>query len=551
MKSVSLGLVVLAVLCMMSLAFSDFIVRPAYADVVLTTVDPTGDGLGAGADCNLIAGTSDVVFMGCNTILLAYDALTHVELANLTISTLSNTDFMLASNTGTCVYINDNNVMVERYCYVDGTPDVIQKTGQYDPGGCTPSSMSYDDNGYLWLTCGSEDLIIRFNPVTMTNYLTSPDLTDGVGVDCDSPGLVTYSYHIDKGVIHCAASNTYVTFESGGLFTVALLDSEPDGTSEDSLVLDGFNHRFWVARSTGLWYYNFDSTTGVITATGTNIVASSYTDCYGQQLLGQNIFVVCHGNTFVDAFLSNASPSQVFNAVPVTTVPAGVTFVRWATGSNTWYLSTGTDNQEWLELTGLEGDVSNPPPAGGGSDGDIDGDGIPNHEDDDIDGDGIANDADDDIDGDGIPNDEDDTRNGPVGDCDEGFIAIDFSGDGTNVICVPLGDDGSADCSGFACNPLVGDNTPGIGIPSIIAIWGFTETQANIMATILLFLISFVIVVVPAWRFGYDPSPLMMFVLIMLDLSLAVVLGWVDSLYFFAVIAAIAVGGGLKFSGVL
>lgn len=121
----------------------------------------------------------------------------------------------------------------------------------------------------------------------------------------------------------------------------------------------------------------------------------------------------------------------------------------------------------------------------------------------------------------------------------------------TGFICAVL-DGETVDLTGV--NPLFGSSSrSGIGtLPATFAVLlNIEEEAAELATTIGLILLSLLFIIIPAWRFGVNPPFFVYFIIILMDLALAVVLTWIEPLYFMVAIAVAALGAGLKWSGVL
>lgn len=133
--------------------------------------------------------------------------------------------------------------------------------------------------------------------------------------------------------------------------------------------------------------------------------------------------------------------------------------------------------------------------------------------------------------------------------CDTGYVPVILAG---GTACYPLDSTGSVDLEGV--NPLLGGDTAfGIGgLPATFAILlNIEEEAAELATTIGLILLSLLFIIIPAWRFGVNPPFFVYFIIILMDLGFAVVLTWIEPLYFMVAIAVAALGAGLKWSGVL
>lgn len=511
-------------------------IEKVFADTTLTFVDPTGDGLTSTQDCIWVVNTGSYDWMMCDTTdkLLIYLHSTHAHIANITDTGISVSDVLLGANVGNCVYFMDS-VDVTKYCF-NGT--TIVTTGTYTPANCVGTAgMDYDDNGYIWLACDStSDRIHRFNPSTMTNYLSSPDLTDAVGIDCDDPKQVAYTANDDKGIIHCETSNTYVSFQTGGLFTVALLDDEPERSAQDEVLIDGKNNRFIVNAVTGVWIYDYNPSSGIITALGTNIDGTDYTGCAQQRLLDFNIFFVCISNSVVDAYYSNATSAyKIFSGSIVAVASGIVNRPFWSNNNNVdmWMIPTGQDNQEFYELTGLSSTVLTPPPAtpppasgpndcdGDGTtddiDPDIDGDGLPNLTDPNTDCDALNNDVDTDDDGDGILDVNDPTPFGNTQSDDQGQI----TDIGTQMFC-------SFGINKGACTDT-NVKTNGVGLAYL--------AFAIIFSYLILVYIHYRMNPTPSIGGALHIHPLLLLMVLIVDVGLAWKFGWIEDLIFYTVTA--------------
>lgn len=171
----------------------------------------------------------------------------------------------------------------------------INLIGEYIPGGCTVSQdgdFAYDSNGYFWFTCTAEDIVIGMNPVTMTAKITSPDLTDGVGVECDGPEAIAADYSVNDVansifvVMACDTVDNIVTarvdVSSGTWSWLGLVDGEVPSSgyagSSDGITVDPFSNMIAMSDAAGLDIYSYNSA-GVITAGATNVGTASASAC--------------------------------------------------------------------------------------------------------------------------------------------------------------------------------------------------------------------------------------------------------------------------------
>lgn len=141
----------------------------------------------------------------------------------------------------------------------------------------------------------------------------------------------------------------------------------------------------------------------------------------------------------------------------------------------------------------------------------------------------------------------------PVGNtCELGQIAVDFSlnQDGSNIQCYDV-EDGIG--QGGGTNPLFSDSNSGLGgLPVTLSVlMNISVDQAKLLSTIGLILMSLILLIIPAWRFGVNPPFFVYFLIVLLDVALAVTLGWVEALYFAIMVVIVALGAGLKWSGVI
>lgn len=388
----------------------------AFADLsvtTFTTVDNSYGTLTAASDCGAMGSGQGILWLHCNNVIYAVNDATYTPVANFTAGApvSSTNNYILASVLGNSVYISNSGIDVKKFTLSGNT---ITLTGTYDPSGCTfePSSMVYDELGYIWHTCDAEDKIIRFNPATMITQTFSQDLTDGAGLECDNPDLVVYSTSDDIGVIHCTLTNNYVTFEITSPTSITLLDDEVDGATEQSLMIHERYNRFFVGRSTGFVHYTYDAV-GVISGPVQTLGASGgYDICIIEPFITSDVFASCAessaGTQSVDIFFSNTTNVYQVSSSTITGFGTSASMglaldiqdeVFWTGGS--------TNTEQFARLGGVNTlrQGTNPEPPSGNND--TDGDGIPNDKDDDIDGDGLPNLTDPDTDGDGIPNSTD------------------------------------------------------------------------------------------------------------------------------------------------
>jgi hypothetical protein len=367
-----------SILCVIicSILLLSFEFMPAFADVSITIVTPTGGALSATSDCTDITAGNGIIWHGCNNVLYAVSMTTNAVLANIS-ATLTSSDTFLSTSTGTSVLVVDASAStVSKYTYSSGA---ITLTGIYTPSTCTfPSNqiVQYDYIGFIWLACDAQDTIVRLNPVTMTEHIHSQDLTDGAGVECDQPIEVVYDANDDIGGISCNTTNNIVTFTVVSTTSITLLDSEAGGGSE--LFIDGGNNRLVKTISTTITELDYSSTTGVMTQ---DAVLTINTDsCYSEPILSTTEFgqrIVCLDqsgtNTVITAILSNDTSFEVFlSTVSAFSDPERVGLDLGTTDNfGTFYIASNTNNQKYIKIEGLRDtdDTPIPPITGGGGGG--------------------------------------------------------------------------------------------------------------------------------------------------------------------------------------
>lgn len=357
------ALCIIALLVIM-LPSADYLAKKAFADLAITIITPTGGALGATSDCNDITSGNGIIWHACNGVLYAIEDVTNTVVAELAIATLTTGDIFLATVSGTSVIILDVANDVRKYTLSGST---ISLAGVFNPTGCaTDQDMQYDILGYIWVTCGAEDIILRFNPNTMTETSRSQDLTDGAGIECDLPGFVSYDATSNNvGVIRCVTTGNIVTFSVTSPTTVTLLDSDA-GTIGTSGVFthDRYKRIFAVDNvDVEVWTY----TVGGITTLSQTISGVS-DDCHIEPYVASDIFLLCVDdsgtNTLIGAYFSNATQvTQILNTAQAFDNSVGVGF---DIQDQTWYVSSSLNDQRYIRITGLRDTIVNPdPPAGG------------------------------------------------------------------------------------------------------------------------------------------------------------------------------------------
>lgn len=369
---------VLAIALAVILALSFYTANPAFAQLSFQTITPTGGALSSASDCNAIASNVGLVWLSCDGVLYAIDEEfmddDHDVLASFT-QTFTNPK-ALSSVQGNDVMILDagtNHVYKFRFEIINDNPQVTA-IGDYAPTCDMDTGFIYDELGFVWINCVTEDKVIRMNPTTMSTVFDSGDLTDGVGIDCDGPNWVSYSTSSDIGVIHCTTNNLYVTFEITSSTVGTLLDSEADGASEDFVFMDGIRDRFIVSRTGGIFTYDVNPTNGVMTLDQSNLGdASGYGGgCEAEPYLTTSpIFLVCvldaGANQKYDGFTSNADGLELVMSQlsPIATVVTNGDSIGFDLQRQIYYGIGSTNDQRYVKISGLRaGDTTpDPPPS--------------------------------------------------------------------------------------------------------------------------------------------------------------------------------------------
>jgi hypothetical protein len=357
------------ILCIIALVVimmpsADYLTKKAFADLSITIITPTGGGLAGTSDCMDITRGNGIIWHSCDNLIYAIDDTTNTVLANIT-KTRDPADNVLATVLGTSVIYHDQSVpSLQKFTYSGGS---ITETGTFTTSSCILNSntMQYDTLGFIWLTCSSEDKIIRINPDTMTQSFLSQDLTDAVGLECDNPGFVSYS-SFGFGVIHCTLTNNYVTFSYiGGDAVIVLLDDIADSSGEDDIMIDGNNDRFIVSRSDGINVFSYDGS-GVITLSQSGLGnGAGYGHCHMEPYSNPEIFFACFvdsgTNTQIDIFKSNATQVYQLTNNIVTGFDSSIG-IGFDIQDQVFLISSTLNNQRYIQITGYRTVDDNPPP---------------------------------------------------------------------------------------------------------------------------------------------------------------------------------------------
>lgn len=352
----------------------------------------------------------------------------------------------------TIIMYNQGVTQWQKYTYSAG---VINLVGTFTPSGCTNAQdgeSTYDRSGLIWVPC-AEDLILAFNPVSMTEVARSTDLTDAVGQDCDGPESlyhdVTTDPTTDIVIIGCDTVDNLVTLgipkiclSTGCSLGNSILDGEIPASalagSQEDILVDTINNR--IIHNDGIGgmdTYDYNDSTGVITPSTQGIGdASSAQYCHADfYILRTNKLIVCAGSDNINAYVSNSTGFfHTYNTAQFATDIANVGRMTNSFGNtNTWYVNQGSNEggvQKFVRIEQtdtLTGTPSSPPTT-------------------DTDGDGII-DVDDNCPTVANPNQSDNDNDG-IGDlCDDDDFGIGDDGICTGTVSQCLPDT----CQGFSC----------------------------------------------------------------------------------------------------
>lgn len=330
MKTTSL-LIIASLLC--SVLLFSFDIQRAFAltfETITTTGTQANDYCGAsGIDASghvwlVCATTSADTGSELATYLQNGTQLAQISLTSNNPQQLAYIFPAFASSETTCIiYASAQVDGFRKYCYSSSTSSITLQ-GEYIPSGCTVTqdgNFSYDINGLIWFTCAAEDLVMAFNPTTMTNRFTSPDLTDAIGIDCDGPEAIGFDYtstvvSVGIVVIACDTVDNIVT-ASIDYSTVpytfgAFLDEETPasayGSASDDITLDPFINRIIMSDAGGLDLYTYTNA-GIISASTQNVGTASAQNCFIDAFIISDTRIVgCATQSgIIDFFVSNST----------------------------------------------------------------------------------------------------------------------------------------------------------------------------------------------------------------------------------------------------
>lgn len=366
MEKQNLSLVVSAILCASLLLGFD--IQNAYAVLTINVITPTGGNLASTSDCTGIAILNGIIWHGCNGIIYAISEDTNAVIANVTASYLSVQVTFLASNTGTNLYVfdsTDNDI----YQYTLSGSSLTQ-TNFLDPACDFGINPQYDAEGYIWINCGTTDIIKRFNPASFTIVMTSQDLTDSVGIECDNPAFVTFDSE-NLGFIRCTTTNNIVSFSIASPTSITLLDSETGTIGTNHMFTD--NPRNILIATDGTQVERWSYTSGGILTLETTLTTDT-THCDAERALAANhLFILCYDdinpNIAIQVFLNNATDvySVVSGFVATYNDPHKISIGLNGDSFATWIINSNANNQRYILLGGLrQDDSSTPTPPSGG-----------------------------------------------------------------------------------------------------------------------------------------------------------------------------------------
>lgn len=360
-------LIPLAVFAIALLLVYDY--QKAYADIDIQIITPTGGTLSSASDCTVTTRSSSIIWHNCNNVLYAIDSTSYVALSSLAV-TATTADRMLGSPDSNAVYFLSNaGNTITRYIY---TGSAVVANGVYSPSGCSLSAnLQYDAQGYMWTVCDSEDIILKFNPATMTEVVRSQDLTDGAGIECDLPIRIGYSATDNVGAIACSTTANTVMFKVASPTSITLTDSEAT-TSTIQTVVDDSNNRVLGFNGATISVYDYVTATGVTTLSQTVTVATD--TCAPEYAFSSQKFIVCNDdsgtNTVINIVLSNTT--GVFHLA--SSLVSGfdnseAVGIDVSSGSfSTWFIASSVNNQRIIVVTGLrQQDAFTPTPPSGGT----------------------------------------------------------------------------------------------------------------------------------------------------------------------------------------
>jgi hypothetical protein len=380
-------LIILGLFCSLVLVGID--IQTVYAQVSVTLVTTN---IPATDDCSFVSAVAGIIFLGCSDITYVIDE--DIDPDNVIVSTstpYTNPKALAGVSTFTAPTIDGegaNIFLLERgvsqvqkwtYRVVSGNPELVQ-TGVWEPTCSFSTTMIYDELGFMWFTCPTQEKIMRLNPSTMTTAFDGNDMTDGAGIECDDPDYMSYSTADAIGVIHCSTSNNYVTFSCGscsGTGTTTLLDSEADGSTETAMLIHEKYNRIFVPRNGGVFVYSYTSITGIMTLEQSGLGDTSGYDggCRAEPYITTDVFYMCYRdagtNQKYDAFQSgSAGVAQIMSQlVPINTVVShnvgdGIGF---DIQRQVWYGVGSTNENRYVRIEGLRDEGTEPEPPTGGT----------------------------------------------------------------------------------------------------------------------------------------------------------------------------------------
>lgn len=373
MKYNNLIFTVLAIAICMSLLSYEFI--PAFADTTITIITPTGGALSSASDCTDITSGNGIIWHPCNNIIYAISETTNAVLANISV-TVGTSDSLLASVTGTSLYLRAGGTNdIRKYTYSGST---ISLSGIYTPPCTLGAELQYDELGYLWSVCGTQDQILRVNPNTLSTEFVSQALDDNVGIDCDTPTRVSYSASDGIGIIRCSvAPQGIVSFSIASPTSANLLDDVLNANigNNNVFVHERYN-RIIAVDSTELEVYSY--TSGGIISAQEKVITATYDGCGIEPYITADVMTVCIDdsgtNVLIYGFVSNSTQVfQLLNTVQAMDNTNGDKTLGFDIQDRTWFIDSNTNDQRYIKISGLAPtsgtpDPPTPPPPSTGID---------------------------------------------------------------------------------------------------------------------------------------------------------------------------------------
>jgi len=298
---------------------------------------------------------------------------------------------LFAGSDSDSILLHDTCGTTDDYTKYEFNGASITSVGAYTPTCTGTEFMSYDTNGFVWFSCSTEDKVGAFNPSSMTSSGISGDLTNGAGIECDSPFMVGTDNLNDELLIACDLSNNIVVlgFSGSAPFT---FDADLTFEKSFSLIDDAVDHIYYDqlaerliivngSSNLGLSSYIYDA--GIFTLENSGLGTGADQTCDNDfYVFTSQRFIVCSGSTFVDGYLSNATGLyHIFNSVVfASSWDSTASMVGMNTITNVLeypviigqgYLNTGT--QKFLKIEDVNDFAQGGQPP---SEGDTDGDGI-------------------------------------------------------------------------------------------------------------------------------------------------------------------------------